>query len=212
MPKKFKGENSKATEARAKKAAVQHEAEEQRRKDAEDALWVDDDKQLARKSQRKDDKEKKRLEQLERKRELAKLHDEEQNTLKSGKPKAPTKVTRHEINKQAEAREAAEASRLSRDNSISVPEEELVENINRLEVEGEARSVDAAIGILSKDTPELDRHPEKRMKAAYQEFESRRLPILKAENSNLRLSQLKQMLKKEWQKSPENPLNARLLQ
>ena len=54
-------------------------------------------------------------------------------------------------------------------------------------------------------------HPEKRVKAAYTDFESRRLPQLKAENPNLRLSQLKQMLKKEWQKSPENPLNARLM-
>lgn len=56
-----------------------------------------------------------------------------------------------------------------------------------------------------------DKHPEKRVKAAYQEFEDRRLPQLKQENPNLRLSQLKQALKKEWQKSPENPLNARLL-
>ena len=57
----------------------------------------------------------------------------------------------------------------------------------------------------------VDMHPEKRVKAAYTDFESRRLPQLKAENPNLRLSQLKQMLKKEWQKSPENPLNARLM-
>lgn len=47
------------------------------------------------------------------------------------------------------------------------------------------------------------------MKAAYTEFEERELPRLKAENPNLRLSQLKQMLRKEWQKSPDNPLNMR---
>ena len=64
---------------------------------------------------------------------------------------------------------------------------------------------------FSDSTKEVDRHPEKRVKAAYQEFESKRLPILKTENPNLRLSQLKQMLKKEWQKSPDNPLNARLM-
>lgn len=54
-----------------------------------------------------------------------------------------------------------------------------------------------------------DIHPEKRMKAAYQEFEDRELPKLKAENPNLRLTQLKQILWKEWQKSPENPINQR---
>ena len=52
-----------------------------------------------------------------------------------------------------------------------------------------------------------EKHPEKRMKAAYEAFEKERLPQLKAENSNLRLSQLKQMLRKEWMKHPTNPMN-----
>ena len=56
----------------------------------------------------------------------------------------------------------------------------------------------------------IDQHPEKRMKAAYEAFEKIRLPQLKAENSNLRLSQMKQILRKEWMKSPENPLNQKL--
>lgn len=56
---------------------------------------------------------------------------------------------------------------------------------------------------------ELDHHPERRMKAAYAAFEEANLPRLKQENPNMRLSQLKQQLKKEWMKSPENPLNQR---
>lgn len=55
--------------------------------------------------------------------------------------------------------------------------------------------------------PLADRHPEKRMKAAYAEFEESRLPSVKQENPNMRLSQLKQILKKEWMKSPLNPMN-----
>lgn len=54
---------------------------------------------------------------------------------------------------------------------------------------------------------EMDKHPEKRMKAAYTAYEERRLKELKIEHPTLRLSQLKQMIFKEWQKSPENPLN-----
>ena len=54
--------------------------------------------------------------------------------------------------------------------------------------------------------PAVDMHPEKRVKAAFTAFEAKRLPELKAENPNLRLSQLKQILKKEWQKCPDNPL------
>lgn len=47
------------------------------------------------------------------------------------------------------------------------------------------------------------------MKAAYQAYEDKNLPRLKEENPNLRLSQLKQMLRKDWMKSPENPMNQR---
>ena len=61
----------------------------------------------------------------------------------------------------------------------------------------------------TKEDDEADRHPERRMKAAYALFEEKNLPILKAENPNLRLSQLKQLLKKDWMKSPDNPLNQR---
>ena len=55
--------------------------------------------------------------------------------------------------------------------------------------------------------PSAEKHPEKRIKAAYAAYEEQHLPVLKAEFPNLRLSQLKQMLKKDWMKSPENPLN-----
>lgn len=58
---------------------------------------------------------------------------------------------------------------------------------------------------------DLDRHPERRMKAAYAVFEEANIPRLKMENPNMRMSQLKQQLKKEWTKSPENPLNQRFV-
>ena len=71
----------------------------------------------------------------------------------------------------------------------------------------EARSVEDAIAVLNVGGTPVDRHPEKRMKAAYNAFEERELPRLKQENPNMRLSQLKQLLKKDWMKSPENPMN-----
>jgi hypothetical protein len=45
------------------------------------------------------------------------------------------------------------------------------------------------------------------MRSAYLEFEEEHLERLKKENPGLRLSQIKQILKKDWQKSPKNPLN-----
>ncbi|KAJ1963583.1 hypothetical protein GGI12_001966 [Dipsacomyces acuminosporus] len=53
----------------------------------------------------------------------------------------------------------------------------------------------------------IDRHPERRAKAAYKAFEDRELDRIKAESPGLRLTQIKQLLWKEWQKSPENPFN-----
>jgi len=55
---------------------------------------------------------------------------------------------------------------------------------------------------------EEDRHPEKRMKAAYKAFETENMNRIKLENPTLRLSQWKQLLHKEWVKSPDNPMNA----
>ena len=63
--------------------------------------------------------------------------------------------------------------------------------------------------LSSIGEPAVEKHPEKRVKAAYTAYEEKNLPILKAENPNMRLSQLKQMLKKDWMKSPENPMNQR---
>ncbi|XP_069137520.1 coiled-coil domain-containing protein 124-like [Argopecten irradians] len=219
MPKKFKGENSKAVEAKARKAAAQHaekekkeKAKEKKEKAMEDEYWRDDDKHNAKKMQRKDDKEKKRLEQLERKKELQRLHDEEMSGIKTkASSGGSSKVTRSQIETQlaTEKRMAEEAA--TKDNAM--PDEvPIEENVNRLiPTEGEARSVEDALAVLSVKDPEVDMHPEKRVKAAYQKYEDERLPQLKKENPNLRLSQLKQMLRKDWMKSPENPLNQRLM-
>ena len=53
MPKKFKGENTKAQDARARKAAVREAVEERRKQEEEGAAWRDDDKHVARKQERK---------------------------------------------------------------------------------------------------------------------------------------------------------------
>lgn len=53
MPKKFKGENSKAAVARERRSAVKQAAEEKKRKEEEDAYWEDGDKHAARKQDRK---------------------------------------------------------------------------------------------------------------------------------------------------------------
>merc|ERR1712029_1209775 len=97
---------------------------------------------------------------------------------------------------QAKREEVARGKAAAKAEPVAYVDTELTENVNRLEVEGaEARNVTEAIQVLrvNSDSPSIDKHPEKRMKAAYEEFEKKRLPELKAENNNMRLSQLKQI-------------------
>lgn len=53
MPKKFKGENSKATAAKERKAAAREAAEQEKRQKEEDEYWRDDHRLTTRKQERK---------------------------------------------------------------------------------------------------------------------------------------------------------------
>ncbi|XP_050924170.1 coiled-coil domain-containing protein 124 [Lates calcarifer] len=184
MPKKFQGENSKAATARARKAEA-----------------------------KADDKEKKRLELLERKKENQRLLDEENARLKGKAQReagAGGKVTRAQIEEALQNEQEQQQQLKPKEKSHL--ESPLEENVNRIIPEEgtvEARTIEDAIAVLSTGPEDLDRHPERRMKAAFLAYEEANMPRLKKENPNMRLSQLKQQLKKEWMKSPENPLNQR---
>ncbi|RXM98392.1 Coiled-coil domain-containing protein 124 [Acipenser ruthenus] len=239
MPKKFQGENTKSSVARARKAEVKAAADTRKKQEQEDAFWKDDDKHVLKKEQRKDDKEKKRLEALERKKENQRLLEEESVRLKGRQGSAVTSTTGRKVT-QAQIEETLHKEQ----EKTSLPEKggkansyldgPLEENVNRIipeEGSVEARTIEDAIAVLrwnmaktaslslslslslSPSLPstaeELDRHPERRMKAAFAAFEEVNMPRIKQENPNMRLSQLKQLLKKEWMKSPENPMNQR---
>jgi hypothetical protein len=80
------------------------------------------------------------------------------------------------------------------------------------EVTLSASGIDDAIDALqiSTDTGskvDLERHPERRFKAAIVAFEEQRLPELKQEHPGLRLNQYKELIRKEFEKSPDNPFN-----
>ncbi|XP_023282315.1 coiled-coil domain-containing protein 124 [Seriola lalandi dorsalis] len=214
MPKKFQGENSKAATARARKAEAKAVADARKKKEEEDALWQETDKHVLKKEQRKDDKEKRRVELLERKKENQRLLDEENSRIKGKSQKeagAGGKVTRAQIEETLLNEQLQEQQELKPKDKSHL-ETPLEENVNRVFPEEgtvEARTVEDAIAVLSTGPEDLDRHPERRMKAAFLAYEEVNMPRLKKENPNMRLSQLKQQLKKEWMKSPENPLNQR---
>lgn len=215
MPKKFQGENSKSAAARARKAEAKAEADARKKQEEEDALWQETDKHVLKKEHRKDEKEKKRLDLLERKKENQRLLDEENARLKGRAQKeavAGGKVTRAQIEETLKNEQQQQEQIKPKEKShLETP---LEENINRIIPEEgtvEARTIEDAIAVLSTGPEDLDRHPERRMKAAFAAYEEANMPRLKKENPNMRLSQLKQQLKKEWGKAPENPLNQRFV-
>ena len=53
----------------------------------------------------------------------------------------------------------------------------------------------------------VDRHPERRFKAAYAAYKDHRLPEVKEEYKGLRLNQMIELIKKEFDKHPDNPFN-----
>ncbi|XP_046961301.1 coiled-coil domain-containing protein 124 [Vanessa cardui] len=209
MPKKFAGENSKAVAARQRKENSKQEKEQKIKKIVEDAEWEDNDEKLKKKQQKKEEQEKKRLEQLQKKAEAKALLEKEMESLKGKVAPPPPKITRAQITQMKERSVKPEPQK-PLPSKVIVEEPPLVENLNRLQIDGDvAQSVEEAISILT-DKADVDKHPEKRLKAAYTAFEEVTLPRLKAENPTLRLSQLKQMLRKEWLKSPQNPLNQKV--
>ncbi|KAK4165883.1 coiled-coil domain-containing protein-like protein [Cladorrhinum sp. PSN259] len=75
-----------------------------------------------------------------------------------------------------------------------------------------ASGIDNALDALSLTGPndlKIDRHPERRKKAAYAAFEERRLREMDTDGSGagLRLNQKKLKIQKEFEKSEENPMN-----
>jgi hypothetical protein len=73
-----------------------------------------------------------------------------------------------------------------------------------------ATGIDNALDALSltgsSANDKLDRHPERRFKAAYTAFEERRLEEMKDEKG-LRRQQKIDQIRKEFEKHPDNPFN-----
>ncbi|KAJ9474903.1 hypothetical protein PHBOTO_004793 [Pseudozyma hubeiensis] len=53
----------------------------------------------------------------------------------------------------------------------------------------------------------IERHPERRFKAAFEAYKERELPRIKEDHKGLRLQQYHDLLYKQFQKHPDNPFN-----
>jgi len=218
MPKKF-GTNTKAQEAKERKDEAKRDKQDKEKKAKEDAIWAETDKHILEKERRKKEQEDKKLAEQQRKAQNKELADKEAAELAKSttKNQPPSKVTRAEIDRRKEIEALAAKKREEKEQKEKQKAEEEIEaNVNRMVAEEkaehgdayvEARSVGEALDKLSVDGEKVDRHLEKRMKAAFKVYEEKRMPELREDFPTLKLSQLKDVLWKEWQKSPENPYN-----
>ncbi|KAL2261479.1 hypothetical protein VTK26DRAFT_4080 [Humicola hyalothermophila] len=181
--KKAAGQARKA-EAAAKKAAAADAAREA----AEAAKW----EQGAKKNSKKEAEAAKKAEQARKKAERdALLAEEERNTPGRSAPK-----------------NSKTAVKKSRGLDLSQLDSDSGGALAPLSASGIDNALDA-LSLTGQSDTKIDRHPERRYKAALAQFEERRLKEMEADGSGagLRLNQKKEKIKKEFEKSPENPFN-----
>lgn len=80
--------------------------------------------------------------------------------------------------------------------------------VSALNASGIDNALDA-LSLTASESTKVEKHPERRFKAAYAAYEERRLKEMEADGSGqgLRLNQKKDKIRKEFEKSPENPFN-----
>ncbi|KAJ0403225.1 hypothetical protein P43SY_000033 [Pythium insidiosum] len=199
--KRREEEERKRQEAEAKKAELKRiQALE------EHAMAKIEDKNAIRKSKTKDKKELNKPWEEALKPAIKKNNKGSKVTPPPAAP-ANGKVTQAMIQAKKDAEEAR-AAKEAADRAKGISFATYTENRNRaVDADGEARSLDAALDVLTMDDKELEKHPEKRAKAAYKAFEEAMMPQMKEDYPGLKLSQYKQRIFDLWKKSPENPLN-----
>ncbi|KAI9764947.1 MAG: hypothetical protein M1840_007972 [Geoglossum simile] len=193
--KKALGENSKKAAGNARKAesAAKKAAEDSARKaQFEDQEWS----KGAKSSAKKEAADAKKAEAARKKAERDALIAEEEKALKSAKPSK---------DKSAAKKPAKPLSLTDLDSDNDLPSSSSTPALN-------ATGIDNALDLLSLTTSpassqKVERHPERRFKAALAAYEARRMPEIEAENPGLRLQQRRDVLRREFEKSGENPFN-----
>ncbi|KAI3633319.1 hypothetical protein MIR68_008266 [Amoeboaphelidium protococcarum] len=224
MPPK-KG-NSKAEAAKAKKEANQQQKDAQKaqlREQEEASKW--ESGADTKRSNKAAAEAQKKAELQARKAEAKKLLEEEESQLKataaagsSGSKKAGV-VTRGSAKAAAKKQQKVEQKQVEQQ-ALNVEEfaaTNIDDALDLLDVAATTTSGGASSGGKKQQfktgsgVTEIEKHPERRAKAAYKAYEDANLARLRKENPSLRLTQVKELMWQEWQKSPENPFNKTVL-
>ena len=227
MPKKF-GTNTKKEEARERKKQKKKDEKEKKEREAEDEYWREKDPKILEKQSEKKRKEKEKEEkQREKQRLKEELKKEEEETLAKKKKNQPVSgPTKKQIQKYEEEhiqqllkeKEKQEDEKDHNPNDdIDVEKEFVNENYGKLEKKTdkgigiiEATGLDSALEEIKLE--DYDKHPEKRMRQAWNDYFEKQLPIFKEQYPNLKRQQYINMIQKEFKTAPENPVYMRKIQ
>ena len=223
MPKKF-GVNSKKEEGRERKNQKKRDEQEKKAKAAEDEYWKETDKKIISKQQEKKrkerEKEEKTREKQQRKEDLKKEEEELLNKSKNKKEQkynnrvhAPSKgeiakFEQERIDTLMKKNEEESSKVVDNPNDeIDTDKEYVNENYLKdpnkvIDISG----IDQALSQLKFEMGELDLHPEKRVKQAWNDYLEKQLPIYKEQYPKLKRSQYVNMIYKEFQTSSDNPV------
>jgi len=185
-------ENTKKVAGNAKKAeaAARKEAEVGAKKAAvEDANWQDGAKDASKKADAAAKKAEAAAKKAERDRQLA-----EEEASQRATPKGANKKT------------AEKKSKGTLDLS-QLDDEPASSKMAALNASGIDNALDALSLAADANEVKLERHPERRYKAAYAKFEEQRLPEIEKEYPGLRKNQRVEVCRKEFERHPDNPFN-----
>ncbi|KAI0022699.1 hypothetical protein F4780DRAFT_732628 [Xylariomycetidae sp. FL0641] len=182
--KKGPGQARQAQKAEA--AGAKRAAEDKKLADLEATKWKDG----AKNTSKKEAEAEKKAEQARKKAEKEALRAEEENSLPSRAAPKNSKTAAKKTNR------GLDLSQLDDNKAPAL----------------EASNIDDALKITGLDAPssaKIERHPEKRVGAAWRAFSERRLQEMRADGSGkgLNRDQMLGRISTEFKKSEENPIN-----
>ena len=182
--------NAKKAEAAAQKAAAADAAQERN----EASKWDTGAKS-----------NKKAADAAEKKAQAAAAKAERERLLAEEEKNQPAKP------KSAGAKKAEKKTNAVSKGTLNLDQLDEGEPKSRKEQTINASGIDNALDALDlttdKNAQAIERHPERRFKAAYKAYEERRLPEVEQEYPGLRRNQRVEVIRKEFEKSEENPFN-----
>jgi hypothetical protein len=210
------GGNTKKESGRAKKAeneAKKKDAAAAEKEKQEADKWNDGGKSS---KASKEEKEEKRKAELARKAENARLLAEEEASESAKAKAAPKAGAKKGKNPKPAGPGAMAADGTSGDSNDKDGFAKEIESYSATGIDNALDLLDVVTAKMDKasigqQAAGLEKHPERRFKAAYEAYKEKELPKFKEDHPGLRLQQYQDLMYKNFQKSPDNPFNQGVL-